>query len=104
VKLTDDNPQSQTKIGVGPTLLKVGLLFSLFAFILLLTYIGSIVPWWLLVILALPIFLASEKFGATIFSDRHGWSTRQVGFSPLRILVGVCFILVVSVSAYFIFR
>ena len=98
------NSLSPPDITLRSMLIKIGLLFSLFALIFLLAYLNWILPWWLLVILALPIYLALEKFGGVIFSDKPGWNTQQVGFSPLRILVGVSFVLVVSFSAYILFR
>ena len=98
---TSTSPSNRTAMS---TILKIGLLFSLFALIFLLAYLNWVLPWWLLVILATPIYMALETFGGLIFSDRPGWSTKQVGFSPLRILVGVIFVFVVSISAYILFR
>jgi hypothetical protein len=100
---TDDIPARPT-IGIRSTLTKIGLLFNLFVFIFSLVLIGSVAPWWLTVTLALPIYLVSEKFWDAMISDKRGWSTQQVGFSPLQILVGVVFVLLVSISAYFLFR
>ena len=101
---TDDKLLRLEDMGIRSILTKIGPLFILFSFIFLLAYLGSALPWWLLIVLALPVCLASEKFGAALFSDKRGWSTRQVGFSPVRILIGVGFVLLVSISAYFLFR
>lgn len=65
---TDDIPARPT-IGIRSTLIKIGLLFSLFAFLFLLVVISCVSPWWLLVVLPLPIYLISEKFWDVMISD-----------------------------------
>lgn len=90
--------------GLRISFIKIGLLFLWAGFWLLLILLNAASPWWVLLILALPLYLASEWAGAKVFATKYGWSTEQVGFSPRRIAIGVLLVLSLSAGVYLVFR
>jgi len=75
--------------GLRISLIKLGLFLLCASFCLLLLLLNAAFGWWLLVLLALPIHLVSKWLGEKVFATTYGWSTAQVGFSPMRIAFGV---------------
>ena len=60
--------------------------------------------WWALLVLAVPAYFFLGWFGGKVFADKYGWSTEQVGFSPLRIFVGVLLALAAAGVALLLWR
>jgi hypothetical protein len=86
------------------SVIKIGV-FSLFVgFVLLLILLNAALTWWMMLILAGPIYLISEWAGKKVFAAKYGWSTEQVGFSLKRIAVGVLLVLGVSAIVIFVSR
>jgi len=52
------------------------------------------------VVFFLPTYACGEYLGGKIFSRARGLSISEAGFSPLRIFVGVCFVLGFFVLVY----
>jgi hypothetical protein len=85
------------------SLIKIGLLLVFVCFCFFLIFLNS-AAWWLPLVLALPISLVAEWLGEKVFAAKYGWSTEQVGFSPMRIAFGVMLILGVSAGIYFVLK
>jgi hypothetical protein len=76
----------------------------------ILFFIGSVFVWVSLtstvskiiyyVVLFLPAVLCGDYLGRKLFSTSRRLSVSAVGFSPLRIFVGVCFVLGLFVLLY----
>jgi hypothetical protein len=90
--------------GFRLSVIKIGLLLLWAGFLLFLILLNAALAWWMLLILALPLYLLSEWAGEKIFATKYGWSTEQVGFSPKRIAFGVLLVLSLSAGVYLIFR
>ena len=101
-KVEDSDPA--TYGGLRLSVIKIGLFLLCAGFFLLLILLNAALPWWMLLILALPLYIVSEWAGEKVFATKYGWSTEQVGFSPKRIAFGVLLVLSLSAGVYLIFR
>lgn len=100
----DRKVDKATYEGFRPSVIKIGLLLLWAGFLLFLILLNAALAWWMLLILALPLYLLSEWAGEKVFATKYGWSTEQVGFSPKRIAFGVLLVLSLSAGVYLIFR
>ena len=101
-KVADPAPNSYR--GFRGALVKIGLLLLLAGFWMVMLLLYSALSWWMLVIVALPLYVLGEGLAEKVLSAKYGWSTEQVGFSPRRILIGVLLVLGMAAVAYFGFR
>ena len=90
--------------GLRISLIKIGLFLLCTGLWLLWLFLSAALSWWMLLILAVPVYLGSEWLGEKVFSRKYGWSTEQVGFSPKRIALGVLLVLGLSAGAYLLIR
>ena len=90
--------------GLRISVIKLGLLSICVSSCFLLLFLHAALVWWLLLILALPIELASAWLGGKVFADKYGWSTAQVGFSLKRIAFGVLLAMGLSTGVYFVWK
>jgi hypothetical protein len=90
--------------GLKVSLIKLGLFSLWVVFCLLLLFISNLFGWWMLVILALPIYAVAQWVGDKVFADKYRWSTEQVGFSLKRIIFGVLLVLGLGVGTFLILR
>lgn len=108
VKMSEDRkveePNPPAYRGFRLSVIKIGLLLLCAGFLLLLILLNAALSRWLLLILAVPLYLFSEWAGEKVFATRYGWSTEQVGFSPKRIAFGVLVVFVLAVGGYFVLR
>ena len=95
------DPYPHTYGGLRGSLIKIGVLLLFAGFWLLLLLLYAALSWWLLIILAAPLYLVGEWLAEKVFATKYGWSTEQVGFSPMRILLGVLLILGIAAVVYF---
>jgi hypothetical protein len=101
-KVEDSDPAKYG--GLRLSVIKIGLLLLCAGFLLLLILLNAALPWWILLILALPLYLVSQWAGEKVFATKYGWSTERVGFSPKRIAFGVLLVLGVSAVIFLVSR
>ena len=90
--------------GFRNSITKVGLFLLWVAFCLFLLTLNNTFGWWILVVLAIPIYLLAQWIGDKVFATKYGWSTEQVGFSVKRIAAGVLLIVGLGAGTYIILR
>lgn len=98
----DDKGVATEYGGFRNSIIKVGLFLLWVAFCLFLLMLDHTFGWWILVVLAIPIYLVAQWLGDRVFATRFGWSTEQVGFSVKRIAAGVLLILGLGAGTYIV--
>lgn len=81
-------------------LVTVCILFLTGSFVLWLSLNSTLSKIIYYIVFFLPTYACGEYLGSKIFSRARGLSISEVGFSPLRIVVGVCFVLGFFVLVY----
>ena len=91
------NASSALPTWLGVTVCALFVIISIAAWLLTGSTLSRIIYY---IIFFIPSLLCGEYLGEKIVPRMEELSTAKVGFSPLRILIGVCFVLVLFAFVY----